>query len=144
MASSVPRWDERPKAASFPVSEAYSPTPSYVAGWTVEQYQIDLIAAAQHSRERMEQQVYHMCARQVPGDTHRNLRVQSQFSGQTFKHTLLPVWFVTYNYGSKTFQVVLNGVTGSIAGEHPKSFWKIFFLVLFIALLTGAFYLGNR
>jgi hypothetical protein len=54
------------------------------------------------------------------------------------------VWFVTYNYGRKTYQVVLNGATGAIAGDHPLSFWKIFFLVLFIAMIVGAFVLANR
>jgi hypothetical protein len=52
------------------------------------------------------------------------------FSGQTFKHILVPVWLLTYNFGPKTFQVVINGVTGRIAGDYPKSFWKILFLVL--------------
>jgi hypothetical protein len=72
------------------------------------------------------------------------LQVQSRFSGQTFKHTLLPVWFVTYNFGAKTYQVAVNGATGAIAGEHPKSFWKIFFLCLLIAVVVGIFALANR
>ena len=70
--------------------------------------------------------------------------MQSQFVDQTFKHTLLPVWFVTYNYGAKTFQVLLNGVTGKIAGEHPKSFWKIFFLIMFIVLVVRIFVLASK
>jgi ribosomal protein S27E len=132
------------KIEPFPTNQLTDYAPSYVAGWTVEQYQLDLIAAAQESRRRMEEKVYAMCASQVPGDTHRNLQVQSQFTGQTFKHTLLPVWFVTYNYGAKAYQVVLNGVTGKVAGDHPLSFWKIFFLVIFIALLIGIFAAANR
>ena len=85
----------------------------------------------------MEQQIRSMCASQVPGDTHRNLHVRSEFSDQTFKHVLLPIWFVSYNYGTRTYQVLVNGVTGELAGEYPKSFWKIFFLVLFIAVIAG-------
>jgi hypothetical protein len=39
------------------------------------------------------------CARpQVPGDTHRNLRIHPSFSGQTFKHILVPVWVLAYVY----------------------------------------------
>jgi ribosomal protein S27E len=132
------------KIEPFPTQQLAHYTPSYVAGWTVEQYQLDLVGAAQQSRQRMEEKIYAMCAQQVPGDTHRNLQVQSRFSDQTFKHTLLPVWFVTYNYGAKTYQVLLNGATGRLAGEHPLSFWKIFFLVIFIALLVGIFVLSNR
>jgi hypothetical protein len=110
----------------------------------VEQYQIDLIGAAQESRERMEQKIRAMCASQVPGDTHRNLQVQSEFSGQTFKHVLLPVWLVSYDYGSRSFQVLVNGVTGQVAGEHPWSFWKIFFLILMLALLGLIIFAASR
>ena len=53
---------------------------------------------------------------------------------------LLPVWFVTYNYGAKTFQVVVNGVTGEIAGEHPLSYWKIFFAVVFALIVAAIIY----
>ena len=96
----------------------------------VERYQIDLVNAAQHAREVMEGKVYSMCASQVPGDTHRNLSVDTDYSGQTFKHILTPVWLLTYNYGPRNFQVVINGFTGTIAGKYPKSWVKIFFAVL--------------
>ena len=33
--------------------------------------------------------------------------------------------------------VVVNGVTGQIAGEYPKSFWKIFGLVVTILVVIG-------
>jgi hypothetical protein len=61
----------------------------------------------------------------VPGDTYRNLHIQPHFANQTFKHTLVPVWLLTYTYGRRTFQVVANGHTGALAGDYPKSFWKI-------------------
>jgi len=73
----------------------------------------------------------------VPGDTHRNLQVDADFSRQTFKHLLLPVWLVSFNYGQKSFQVLVNGVTGEIAGRYPKSAWKIFFFVLIMLALIG-------
>ena len=71
-----------------------------------------------------------MCAAQVPGDTYRNLQIHPVFSAQTFKHILVPVWLLTYNFGAKSYQVVVNGVTGRMAGDYPKSPWKIALLVL--------------
>ena len=59
-----------------------------------------------------------LCAARVPGDTHRNLSVRATFSNQRFKHILVPVWLMTYRYGTKTYQVVVNGVDGRIAGEE--------------------------
>ena len=102
----------------------------YVTGWTVERYQIDLLSAAKTSRDRMEQELRSLCSAQVPGDTQRNLRVESRWSGQTFKHILAPAWLMTYHYGTRPFQVVINGVTSRIAGEYPKSWIKIALAVL--------------
>ncbi len=133
-----------PKIEPFPTKELIPYAPDYVAGWVVEQYQLDLIGAAKRSRDRMESEIQGMCASQVPGDTHRNLRVQANFSGQTFKHVLLPVWLVSYNYGRKAYQVLVNGHTGRIAGQHPLSFVKIFFLILAILSAVGLVALFNR
>ena len=57
---------------------------------------------------------------------------------QTFKHTLLPVWLLHYDYGRRSFQVVVNGVTGAIAGEQPYSWIKIFFAALVLLILAIA------
>ena len=66
----------------------------------------------------------------MPGDTHRNLQVEADYSGQTFKHILVPIWLLTYDYGARNFQVVINGYTGPIAGKYPKSWVKITLAVL--------------
>ncbi len=124
----------------FPTQELQPYDPAFLSGWVVERYQIDLVAAAQKSREQMERQVQSMCSRAVPGDTQRNLRVNSAYSGQTFKHILAPLWMLQYRFGVKNFQVVMNGYTGKISGDYPKSWVKIAFavlaviIVLFIAL----------
>ena len=56
--------------------------------------------------------------------------VDTDYSGQTFKHILVPIWLLTYNYGPRNFQVVINGYTGAIAGKYPKSWVKITLAVL--------------
>ena len=104
--------------------------PGFLSGWVVEQYQIDLVAAAQHSREIMDGKTEQLCAADVPGDTHRNLEVSANYSGQTFKHILVPVWVLAYNYGSQTYQIIINGYTGTIAGKYPLSWIKITLTVL--------------
>ena len=104
--------------------------PAYVRGWTVERYQIDLRQAASTNMAQMQAELQKLCARQVPGDTHRNLRVNAQYQGRTFKHILVPVWLATYTYGRRSFQVLINGYTGKMAGEHPLSWVKITLAVL--------------
>ncbi|MFM7103796.1 MAG: zinc ribbon domain-containing protein [Verrucomicrobiota bacterium] len=125
----------------FPTRDLVPYDPGFLAGWTVERYQIDLVAAAQHARDTMTARLRDLCARQVPGDTHRHLQVAADWSGQTFKHILVPVWLLTYDYGRKSYQVVINGSTGAIAGRHPYSVWKILLAVV-VLLLFAAFWMG--
>ena len=47
-----------------------------------------------------------------------------------FKHILLPVWLSSYTYREKIFQFLVNGESGRVAGHAPRSFWKIFLLVV--------------
>lgn len=122
----------------FPTSALVPYDAGYLSGWMVERYQIDLVAASTKSREQMDATLRAMCASQVPGDTHRNLVVTPNYTAQTFKHILAPVWLLTYTYRGKSFQALVNGATGSVAGERPWSWVKIALLVL-AALVVIAF-----
>jgi hypothetical protein len=119
----------------FPTAELVPYETAFLSGFVVEHYQVVLLEAAEHSQAQMKQALRDMCAREVPGDTYRNLQIDPSFSGQTFKHVLVPVWLLTYVYGNKPWQVVVNGYTGEIAGEYPKSWWKIALLVLAIVIV---------
>lgn len=133
------------KVEPFPTLTDLKPyDPAFVRGWTVERYQVDLRQAAQTSRQQMEEVIRQLCARDVPGDTHRNLEVSSHYRGCTFKHILVPVWLVTYDYGRKSYQVVMNGYTGKMAGEHPYSWIKIALAVLAVIMIVLLIALANR
>jgi predicted RNA-binding Zn-ribbon protein involved in translation (DUF1610 family) len=120
----------------FPTTSDLKPyEPGYLSGWVVEQYQIDLVAAAQASRAQMDQKLVKLCGAQVPGDTYRSLQVNSEFSGQTFKHILVPVWVLAYTYGAQTYQVIVNGYTGTVAGKHPLSWIKITLTAIAVIIL---------
>jgi ribosomal protein S27E len=120
----------------FPTAELAPYDPAYVAGFVVERYQVDLAGAAERARDDMMAKLRALCAAQVPGDTYRNLDVSADWSGETFKHILAPVWLLTYTYGPRRFQCVQNGVTGALRGEYPKSPWKVALLVIAVIVLV--------
>ena len=128
----------------FPTAELVPYDTAYLAGYVVEHYQVVLVDAAKQSRDAMHNQLMALCAQQVPGDTQRNLKINPQYSGETFKHILVPIWLLTYTFGRRTFQVVANGYTGVIAGKYPKSAWKIFFAVMAVLLVILLFALANN
>ena len=107
------------KIEPFPTTKELVPyNAGFLSGWVVERYQIDLVAAAKNlARPDGRGRCMRLCAAQVPGDTHRNLQVEDDYSGQTFKHILVPIWLLTYNYGTQNYQVVINGYTGAHRGQ---------------------------
>jgi hypothetical protein len=119
----------------FRTSELVPYDTAFLSGFVVEHYQIVLLDAAQRSRDSMVRQLHDLCAAQVPGDTQRNLQIHPAFSAETFKHILVPVWLLSYLYGSKTYQVVVNAHDGRMAGQYPKSPWKIALLVLLAVIV---------
>jgi hypothetical protein len=126
------------KIEPFPTTTDLVPyNAGYLSGWVVERYQLDLVAAAQEARQEMDAEMERLCAAEVPGDTQRNLQVTNDYSGQTYKHILVPIWLLTYNYNARNFQVVVNGYTGVIAGKYPKSWIKITLAVLAALIAAG-------
>lgn len=124
------------KVEPFPTIKDLKPyEPIYVRGWTVERYQVDLNQASATSQQQMDAVLQQLCSREVPGDTQRNLSVDAHYQSRTFKHILVPVWLTTYTYGAKSFQVVVNGYTGKMAGEHPLSWIKITLAVLGVLMI---------
>jgi len=120
----------------FPTREVVKYDTAFLSGHVVEHYQMVLFDAAQRSLDQMHAKLIAMCSRQVPGDTQRNLQIAPEYSDRTFKHVLVPVWLLTYDYRAKPYQVIVNGYTGAIAGRRPYSRWKIAFAIL-LAILIG-------
>jgi hypothetical protein len=128
----------------FPTQELVPYDIAFLSGFVVEHYQIVLVDAAERSQQSMIEQVRSMCAAQIPGDTYRNLEIHPTFSGRTFKHVLVPVWLLTYDFAAKAYQVVVNGSTGRMSGDYPKSFWKIAFLVLLAIIIFVVIVMLNQ
>lgn len=125
------------KIEPFPTKELVPYETRYVSGWNVEAYQVPLLQAARTGFGIMEAMLREMCAREVPGDTYRNLRIQPHFTDKTCKHILCPVWLIAYQYRGKSYQGALNAVTGKTHARFPRSPWKIALVVL-LALVVAA------
>ena len=72
------------------------------------------------------------------GDLHRNVQVNARYRKPSFKHCLLPAWLGSYVYGGKRYVVVVNGVTGRVAGRAPTSVVKMGLVIAAAALLMFA------
>jgi hypothetical protein len=130
------RQDLLRKIEPFATSDVKGYDAAYLSGFVVEHYQVVLVDAAARSQAQMVEKLRQMASAQVPGDTQRNLQIHPSFSAQTFKHVLVPVWVLSFTYGAKIYQVLVNGFSGKIAGDHPLSWWKVFFLIVVIVIVA--------
>jgi DNA-directed RNA polymerase subunit RPC12/RpoP len=112
--------------------------PEYLAGWRAEEYAVDLEAGFKVAQASIETTQSGRCGGDVPGDTHRDLRVQNRLSDVRWKHVLLPVWSLTYTFGGRDYAVLVHGQTGKVVGEAPYSWIKILLLAIGIAIAVLA------
>jgi hypothetical protein len=111
--------------------------PEFLSGWAAESYQIPLADGWNIGKGLINSDEYSKSDRQVPGDTHRNLRVNTSLSQLTYKHVLLPVWVASYRYNNKSFQFMINGQNGKVQGEKPISWIKVAIVVIIVLAIIG-------
>lgn len=102
----------------------------YVAGFTVEAYQLGLEAGFEKAQAIFADSINDAVRRDIGGDEQRVGHVATQYGAIRFKHLLLPVWIASYKFANKSWRVVVNGQTGSVKGDRPYSPWKIGFAIL--------------
>lgn len=113
--------------------------PEFLSGHVTERYAVSLKDGFHTAREIMADQITGLIRRDIGGDHQRIEWRRTNYVGVTFKHALLPIWVANYRYRDKLFHVLVNGRTGTIAGERPWSWWKIarlVLLIIFAILLT--------
>lgn len=120
--------------------ESYSP--QYLSGYSAECYTVSLEDAHREANKEMENELVRMAERDVRRhyDDVKNVRIAPDYKSETFKHILIPVYATTYTYKNKNYTVLINGQSGKIKGDYPKSPAKIAIIIaIIIALIAGFF-----
>jgi hypothetical protein len=108
---------------------------AYLLGRGAEACALDSAAAHEAARQIIEGKERSECARLVPGDTHRDLRVSTVLDNVRSMLIFLPIWLAVFHYKGQLYRFVVNGQTGKVAGEAPLSYWKIGLLIGAIVLV---------
>ncbi|MBX3459784.1 MAG: hypothetical protein KF696_07450 [Planctomycetes bacterium] len=126
------------KIEPFPTKQLVPYDSKYLAGFRAERYSIDLKQGWNIAERGIRDECRSRCARDVPGDTHRFLSVNTNFWGQSFKYALLPVYIMSYRFKDKPYNVLVNGSTGLVKGGAPLSWIKVTILGIVIAAIIAA------
>ncbi|MBU0703115.1 MAG: hypothetical protein KKC18_04540, partial [Chloroflexi bacterium] len=72
------------------------------------------------------------------GSSHvRNMRMTAHFADEHWRYVLLPVYLTSYHFDDHTFQVMVNGQSGNVAGQKPVA-WVRVWLAIAAMLSPGA------
>jgi len=121
--------------------------PDYLAGLHAQAYDISLTKGWENGRQKMRQLSRAACVQEAlkpsKAKSVRNLNMQVSFFDESWRYILLPVYLGVYHYENKTYQVLVNGQTGTVSGRMPVAWSRVwmhvvlFFLPSLLLLLLG-------
>lgn len=120
----------------FNLSEMVAYAPVFLAGLQAKGYDRPLEPAWEIAREVMREKTKDACMRQTSTSMVRNFSMKLDFSDESWRYLLLPVYLAAYQFDTKTFHAIVNGQTGKISGQRPVD-WKKIWLVIALLLTPG-------
>ncbi len=126
------------KVAQFDLHGLVEYASGYLAGWQAKTYDVLLPQAWEIAKEEMREQSKRACYRDTGSSHVRNFRMTADFADERWRYILLPLYLSSYRFDGRTFQVMVNGQTGKVAGQKPVA-WLRVWLVIAALLSPGAF-----
>jgi hypothetical protein len=119
-------------------------SPAMISGWLAEDPSRSEDECFQLAHDESVEKLHATLSDFMPGDSHRNLDFETEFSDQSIDMLLLPVWLfaVKYKEDKPRLRILVNGQTGRIAGRVPLSATKITIAVLLGIAIVGALVLS--
>lgn len=118
------------KLEPWPLSSIKPHDPRYLSGFLVRCYDVELPAGHRLARNRIDSALNSEVRRRIGGDMQKVTSMDVRTDAVTYKHLLLPMWAMGYTWKEKTYEVLVNAVTGEVVGTRPWSFLKIAAAVL--------------
>jgi hypothetical protein len=125
------------KVAPFDLGGLVEYEPGYLAGWQAKAYDVPLQEAWELAKEEMRERAKRACHSDTGSSHVRNFRMTADFADERWRYILLPVYLASYRFEDRAFQVMVNGQTGSVAGQKPVA-WVRVWLVIAAMLSPGA------
>ena len=139
------------QSVSVEFKDALSPWPlrdletyqtEFLAGFRAENHTFGLEEGYAESQVFMRTKIRDWIKADIGGSQQIITSAETRFSGETFKHILLPVWITHYTLEDQRYRMSVNGQTGKVYGQRPFSKKKLAVgvLAVFLALaVLGGF-----
>ena len=127
----------------FTLSKLTAYMKEFLSGFLAERYSVGVKDGWEDAKREINTELNNMVYNRVlsgGADEVRNVHIAANYKEVKYKHILVPVWLSSYKYKNKTYQYMINGENGKVAGRAPVSALKIILLVLGIAAAAVAAY----
>jgi predicted RNA-binding Zn-ribbon protein involved in translation (DUF1610 family) len=125
------------KVSPFDLDALVEYDPGYLAGWQAKAYDVQLQEAWETARDEMRERTKRACYADTGSSHVRNFQMTADFADERWRYVLLPVYLASYPFEGRTFQVMVNGQTGQVAGQKPVA-WVRVWLAIAAMLSPGA------
>lgn len=112
---------------------------AYIAGYVVEKYDNEVYNCLEKYNNLLVENIKHDILSQYQYDGVSELNITKSISDEKYSYYLVPVYKISYTYKNKPYQTYMNGQTGRIDSNVPKSGLKVFMCTGFPILLVMLF-----
>lgn len=114
-------------------------TPAVLSGWIAEEPSMGRGECIRLAHGETEARIGRELAAFMPGDSHSDLRYEVHLHDERADLVMLPVWVFAARYAEDKppVRILVNGQTGLVAGEVPKSVPKIVAAVILGVVIVG-------
>ena len=122
----------------FPIQEMRPFSMQYLSGFLAEKYDVDwekIVPRIQSRVQTASEQVINETLTQYTSI--KNKQVHVNMTNLQHDYVLLPVWFMSYQHGGKTYHFAMNGQTKKLSGTPPLSWAKLLTFCAALMVVIG-------
>lgn len=129
----------------YDYSKVYKYQDAYISGFVVEKYDKSVSNCLKTYDNLLTERLRRDILSQYSYDGVDYLHIKKTTYDETYSYNIVPLYKFTYSYKKKQFVTYMNGQTGRIDKNIPKSGWKIFFIIVLpIILITCGIIFGSN
>ena len=110
-------------------------TNEYVFGYKLEKNSVSIMDSNKTAQRLIKDEIKDSVLKKYSYDGIENFELQTIFSNEKYNYCVLPIYKINYSHKNKNYSNIMNGQTGKLAGDYPKSKAKIMFIILLILMV---------
>lgn len=108
----------------------------YVQGYSLENYSNSVDDSHKQAEKIIKSDIKDKILFKYKYDGIDYFDMNTNFTDEKYSYCVLPLYRINYTYKNNKYSNVMNGQTGSLGGNYPKSGWKITFFILSMLMIV--------